>query len=203
MKKVKSSMSDDANLKPILDFITSTNAKLESAINNGRAESEIEEADINVHNSTRAIFNLVSGYTYHPDIAIQEAANALKSILDRYGLSVIYEGYANQLAFINSLLDDLKETNALNSLEALSGCSVLIDQLKNNQQVFSSKLLQYNEEKAKSKLEVSATELKKELIKTINSKLIPYLKAMLIVNSDNYKPFASNVEQLINDINKS
>ncbi|MGQ8336443.1 DUF6261 family protein [Sunxiuqinia sp. A32] len=197
------SLSSDTNLSAILNSLEAENSQLTLAIRRTKVESELEEKDELRDNPLRGLFHMVTGYLYHPDAQIQNSAETVYAILENYGMSMIDESYATESSLVSSLLKDLAKANVLIAIGNLSGCDALIAQLQTAQNEFEQARVAYETEKAQESTEENATEIKKKVVYHINSKLVIYLRAMVLVDESNYGDFGRTIAEIIADNNST
>lgn len=198
-----SRLKNDSYLSVLIPKLLSLRAGLSAAINQMTAESDLEEKDLQRDDKVRALFYLLQGYLYHPDLAIRKAAKTLTAVLDQYGLAIIGESYATESSLINSLLKELSKPKLQEAIAVLSGCAQLITALQTAQNEFEAARLAYEGEKADESKKESATTIKKEVVKLINSKLVVYLRAMVQVDEAAYSEFARTVAEIIESNNET
>ena len=89
------------------------------------------------------------------------------------------------------------------AIAALSGCAELIQALQNSQEAFEITRVTWEREKGKEGALENATELKKEVVKIINEKLVVYLMAMKEANPEMYVEFADTISVIIAENNET
>lgn len=198
----KKNWDADPFLTNIIDQLEATEARLNEAIKQGQAESDLEEFDLGRDKALSELFNLVKGFASISDEA-GNGARTLMNILDRYGLSkTTNSNYANESAYINSLLTDLKESKIAPLIEGLPFVNDAITRLQTAQTKFEQAYDRYMEAMASFSTKNSASSIKTEVVKIINSNLVDYLKTMVKVNSDLYLSTATAVSEIIKDNNE-
>ncbi|MCU4155358.1 hypothetical protein J1N10_05185 [Carboxylicivirga sp. A043] len=195
-------LSDDSFLSDVFQKMGNEEEKLSFAIRQDKTVSELETADDNRDNQLRALYNLSSGYLYHPNETVSAAAHTVCSIFDKYPLSeLLRANYAQESALIESLLKDLEADDVKAAIALLTGVAEIIATIRTAQDAFTSTFVAYSEEKAKHNGKDTATKLKSALLKLINNELVIYLRAMAIAAPDTYGDFAAATAQIIADNN--
>ena len=194
-------IADDAHLTTIFDLVDAGEKKLLTAINRSKAESQLEEKDEVRDNQFRLLYNLVQGALGHPDPLVRTAAEKLFAILDRYSLAIVNENYVTESSLLGSLLEELSDASLETSVAAVSGCAELIASLKAAQDDFENVRTAYEAEKDLDSKTANATTLKKQLVLTINKKLVPYLQVVSENDEAKYGGLAGTLTQIIADNN--
>lgn len=197
----KSGLSSDVFLTGVFSVLIPVSENLTGAIKRMKAESVLEEKDEKRDGYVRGIYYLVQGFLHHPDAAVKAAAVKIDDVIENYGLTIVSESYATETSLIESMLEDLGTTELQVSIEALSGLSQLIANLREAQTEFEQAKLEYDEERVKEGELESATKLKMDVISIINNKLVVYLRAMEQVDNEKYGTFAQTVATIIDDNN--
>ena len=191
-------------------FLTETFAMLKAqsdrmteAIKRSRQISILDEKDAARDKEIRAISAMIQGYLHYPDESVKAAATQAFDVFRKYGLAITRANYASETSWVESLLKDYQTPESQMALMQLPGLQVLIDRLSNAQSEFIAVRVAYEKDLSGLSSEESASNIKPELLDTINSKLVVYLNAMLVANPDGYKEFASAVAQLIQTNNEA
>ena len=147
--------------------------------------------------AVKSLFKLTEGYVYIPIAEMKVAALVVKNILEQYGLSIQNEDYAEKSADIESLLNDLNKPDSMTATAKLLGLSQAITILHKAQKDFEKvALLQAESESVKKDL-ASASKLKQESIKEINTNLVNYMNTMAKVTPATYLATAETIAELI------
>lgn len=197
-----SSLDSDQNLADIMHRIEGHSTKLNGAIRRIKSESELEEKDELRDKAVRGLYYLLQGYTHHPDVVINNAAQKMMDVFEHYGLRIIKESYATESSLIHSLLKDLVKPANVEVIAQLSGAADCISAIQTAQQGFETCHLDYEQDKAEEGTYANASTLKRELVKQVNNQLVVYLKAMSLVNEPTYGDFTRVVAQIIGDSNE-
>lgn len=196
------SLSSDPHLSTMFTELESLSAALTAAINRSKAESDLEEKDEARDTQIRALYYLVMGFLHHPDAAIQQAAQTVNKVFEKYGVSITGESYATESSLIASLLDELSKQKIQNAIALLPGCADVITALQAAQQAFEAARITYEQEKAQESTQASATKQKPELVALINDKIVVYLRAMEVVDEETYGAFARTIATIIAENNE-
>ncbi len=197
----KSSWEAEPYLPTLFDELKEHSLALSASINRTKAESSLDEKDEIRDNLVRGISYMLNGFCFHPVTEVQEAAKGLLVVFEKYGVAIISESYATESSLINALLADLSETAMVEATAKLSGFAELVENLKVAQKEFEAAQLLWEEEKAEPTK--SATELKKDLLATLNGKIVLYLQGMVVVDSAKYGELGRIVAQIIESANQT
>ena len=197
-----SELGTDAHLTEMFNSLTALSAKLTTAINRSKAESTLEEYDAKRDDNVRSLLYLLNGLLHHPDENIQNAAEAVKSVFDKYGLGIIGESYATESSLVASLLEDLSAPDLQESIALLPVCAEIIAALQTAQDQFETVRIAYEKEKGEESIKESATAIKKEVVNLVNNKIVVYLRAMETVDEPVYGNFTRTVAEIIDDNNE-
>ena len=196
-------LSSDPHLSAMFTELESLSAALTAAINRSKTESDLEEKDEARDTQIRALYYLVMGFLHHPDAAIQQAAQTVYKVFEKYGLRIIGESYASESSLIASLLVDLAKQKIQDAIALLPGCADVITALQTAQQAFEATRIAYEQEKAQENTQASATKLKPGLFALINEKIVVYMRAMEIVDMETYGTFARTIATIIAENNEA
>ncbi len=193
------SLQSDEFLTTVVPEIDELQKTLTTALNQDKIKSELEEADAARDEAVRALGSRIEAYLTNPIEATQTAAQALQTVFDKYGKKIVALSYKEESTYIASLLEDLSAESLAESIAALNGMSDAISTLSSAQATFDELYAAYTN--AKSAKADSAYSYRKPLLSAINDKLVTYLSAVVLVFSDKYSPFATNVETVITEVN--
>ncbi len=191
---------DDADLAGICSTLRVLSKKMTQQIFHMKKEATLREFDAKRGATLGSIFHLVKGYIYSPFPAVKEAAKEVRKLLDRYGLEIRRESYTSESSLLNSLLTKLQALSD-SVVEPLSGLHELITLLRADEDAFAHAALQMKYKKMHESSQKSATALKEELLQIINSRLIVYLRGLMVVKEEQYGPFVRLISQMIHDSN--
>ena len=195
-------VQNDALLKAIFDEMKSLSEQITEAILRDKVKSELEEADNVRDEKVRSLFKVVCGYAAMPMEGIAKSGIALKRVIDKYGVRIVNESYANESSLIESLLQDLAVDELKDDIASLSGVSEAIEALRSAQDVFdNARLSYYNAMSVEETSKVSATGIKKPLLYCINNKLVDYLNIVASLNEGLYGEFAGLIAEEIEKAN--
>ncbi len=195
------SLQSDDFLSIIMPEISELSETLTTAYNQDKIKSDFYEADAVRDEAVRALGSLIEAYLTIPVEATQTAAQALKTVFDKYGKKIANSAYATETTQINSLLTDLSAESLADSIAALNGMSDAIETLRSAQAAFDEADNAFS--KALSQKSDSATSYRKPLLSAINEKLVPFLSAAALVIPDKYSAFATRIENAISIANST
>lgn len=191
----------DVHLVAMFSALEPLSVSLSASINRLTAESNLEEKDEERDEPLRSLFYLVAGFLHHPDAAIRAAAEKVNAVIERYGMGITKESYAVESSLVTSMLNDLAAADLQEAIALLSGCAEIIAALQLAQTAFEAARIAYEEEKAEDSTEHSASEIKVEVLKLVNEKIVVYLRAMEVVDVETFGAFARTVAEIISDNN--
>lgn len=198
----KNDWSTDTYLTSIIEVVNGYNSSLIEALNRLKVYSIMADKDYVRDMAIRSLFKLVDGYTYIPFAEIKEAALVVENVLQQYGLNIQNTDYSEESADIESLLNDLNKPEVLTAIAKMQGVAEIISKLRTAQSDFETVALQQAEGESAKKDLVTASKLKKEVIKEINDNMVGYLNTMAKVNPDIYKASALTIAELIDNNNE-
>ncbi|WP_282037571.1 DUF6261 family protein [Saccharicrinis aurantiacus] len=197
----KSSQITNSFLDSLFVHLGERNMQLLTAVRRSKITSMLDDKDELRDEKIRSLYYVLLGASHHPDTAIAKAGIALLAIFNKYGLAMLRESYANESTLLNSLIQDFENPILASDIELVAGCSILIGDLKIMQNDFELVHTQFEEDKALQGNLLSATELKKELIYNINTKLVVYLEAMILAEPKSFGNLTRSIAQIIADNN--
>lgn len=197
----ETALAEDRILKPLFVAIKSDTDLLTDIIKSDRQASDLDKADALRDEVIRNLATLLKGYTAMPIQALQQAGQRLYAIFEKYGMGIIRENYAVQSAHIESMLKDFAEPTLASDIAQLTGVAEVIAQLTKAQKDFNDRRVSYEQATATQSSKTKSTELKKRLLGSINTALLPYLLSMKNLNQSEYISFANAVGQVIADTN--
>lgn len=193
--------SSDPHLTAIFESIINYSQKLTAAINRLKSESELEELDNIRDEKIRAFFNFIKGNIHHPNSTIKRASQALMEVLDIYTLKMVEESYPVESALVRSMLEQLREEKMEEQIGEIPGAEELLMEVTDTESAFDTAYFKVEQEKAELKLKESATEIKKDVIKVVNDSLVVYLRALVMVNENEYGKLTRTIAQVIEENN--
>ncbi|MFB9119672.1 DUF6261 family protein [Bergeyella porcorum] len=200
--KTVTEVSEDKFLKGIYVKLENLYNALSEAIKSGIAHSQLDDADTLRDSKIRMLEKVLNGYQNLPIEDLKKHGQKLYGVFAKYGLGIIKENYVNQSGLIEALLKDLSATDLQASIEALSGVSQSIEELREAQEAFNQQRLDYEKAQAKQGSQEKATSLKKSVVELINNELVQYVRTMKMVNPTQYQTFADEVAEAINTTNE-
>jgi hypothetical protein len=200
----KNDWSTDLYLTSLINSASATNKLMLEAMDRLVIYSQMAEKDQARDMAIRDLFKLVEGYTHIPIAEMQDAAHVVKNELDLYGLSIVNKDYAEETAEVEILLNALRKPDIAAAAALLQGVPQTITVVDTTEQDFENLMLQQAEddgESVKNDL-ATATKLKNEAIREINTNMVGYLNAMAKVNPTTYADIAHTIAELIDNNNE-
>ena len=194
-------LNQDDPIKAIFKNLEEVNSKAIIALKKDKAQSDLDEYDARRDSAYRSLLYLCKGFTHHPEEAVKTSAIALEEVMDKYGFDLVSASYSAESALIDSLMADLENPELAAKMELLPGFTGLTDQLKQAQEGFKQAEYTYLQAREKEHSVPVASHLKKDLMSIINTQLVVYLRAMMVVHPDQYESLASQVAMLISQTN--
>ena len=196
-------LKDEAFLKPLfVEMEEKTNA-LTEAVKRDAVISQLENADAKRDGAIRVLDRLLKGYKTIPLDTLKAYGVQLSAVFKKYGMKMTVENYSSQSNLIDSLLQDLSDSNKAAAIAALPGIAEAIDNIKTAQEEFVKIRANYDKGLAQKGSKETATSLRKPLLELINNKLLTYLSAMKIANPTKYKVFSEDVAVIITSVNEA
>lgn len=191
---------DDSYLQNVMADLKDLSERISGVLKHTRIVSSLEDLDLHRDRCVRAILNLKRAYKKLPDDTIQSHWTALNPVLEDYIPSILEGNYQSKTALVGSLLNDLAEPDMTVHVTALPGLALAVEKLDEAQTAFVDKRLEYQMLSLDGQTE-SATDLKEQIIETVNGKLLVHLAAMSKVNPETYGNFTTLVTNLIKSSN--
>lgn len=192
----------DPNLATCFTALGEKMPEFTKAINRPKAVSLLKEKDAVRDLKTRALHQLLSGYTCHPSETIKAAAQKLLKVFGNYGTVVTRDSYTAESSLLGSLLLNLSKPELRDAIAELSGIAELIADIQAAQADFEQVRVAYEVAKAKEGKLAKTTKIKMEVVEIINNKLVTYLRAMQQLNAETYGVFAATCTQIIGGNNE-
>jgi hypothetical protein len=199
----KKPLVEDTHMVNIFTELRTYTNELTSAINRSKAESNLDKKDVARDEKVKALNYILMGAIHHPDAAVKAAGENLNAIFSKYGLKMTQTSYATESSLIDSLLEDFAAPTLQTDIAAVSGCAAIIAELQAEQNDFKASHFSWEEKKAQEGLTKCATDIKKDVVRSINEKIVLYLNAMSQANATVYGELAQTVAQIINDNNEA
>lgn len=193
----------DQFLEQSFAILEAQSERMTKVINKSRMSPDLNTKDASRDEAVRSLHYLIMGYLNHPDEQVKSAAATVNKVFQQYGLSIINKNYATETALIESLLKDLDNEDVKSALTSLSGMQQTIENLRAINTRFINARIEYEQELAAASNSENATSIKREMLETINAKIIVYLTAMSTANPEHYLTLASEIEQVVNTNNET
>lgn len=201
--KSTATLKDEAFLKPLFVEMEEKANALTEAVKRDAVISQLENADAKRDGAIRVLDRLLKGYKTIPLDTLKAYGVQLSAVFKKYGMKMTVENYSSQSNLIDSLLQDLSDSNKAAAIAALPGIAEAIDNIKTAQEEFVKIRANYDKGLAQKGSKETATSLRKPLLELINNKLLTYLSAMKIANPTKYKVFSEDVAVIITSVNEA
>ena len=192
----------DAFLDRTFAALEEQSGRMTTAINKSRILNDLDVKDEARDEAVRAVHYLVTGYLSQVDKDVKSAAAVVNDVFQKYGLSMVNKNYATETALIESLLEDLDGENVRAALQLLPSLPQAVEALRAANAEFINARVAYEKERATSNAE-NASALKREILDTINRKIVVYLTAMDIADPERYSTLSAEIAQVINTNNET
>lgn len=193
----KATLPEDATLTMIMDELKTNNDLLTTAVNKDEGIAKTEEYDAKRDRAYQNLYHFIFGMT---KLGSADSMT-LWAIMKRYGSGIIKESYTDETSKLNSLIEELNAHST--EIDSVSGTVYLLTELKTAQKEFQDYYSEYVKILNEAGKIQSASEVKPAVMKTINDKLVVYLRTQAQFNADNYGDFANQVAILINKTNEN
>lgn len=198
--KANEAAAGDAFVKSAMAELERLSAEITTAILQDKTLSNLDAADAVRDEAIKNLGAVLAGYAVFPAEEKRTAAAPLKAIYDKYAKAGITNAsYVSESSMIESMLEDFASADAKKAISALEGTEALIKAVRDAENAFAAASDAYVQ--ANASKGASATSLKKPLISVINDKLVPYLTAMQIANSESLAGFIAGCEAEIDRVN--
>lgn len=188
-------------IKKVIDNIKKKADLLSIQIKSNIFKSSRSKFDKIRNNDIQGLFKLTEGFLYTQDTTRASAAEKVWKILNNYGLKIIRENFSSKSSLIKSMLTDLNAESLKSSLEALPDVDKQIVKLRESEAAFANADDEYINATKKDNTVKTPTELKKEIIKIINSQLLVLIEAYLIDEPEKIMDFAAAIKRIIDEQN--
>lgn len=195
----ETALKNDSFLKPLFAEMQTLSDQITEAIKKDKVLSDLDDADGARDEAVKKLFKIVEGYAAMPIENFSTPAAGLKTLLGKFGLGITRASYASESSLIEAMLQDL--TAMQTEVAALPGVAESISAIRDAQSVFNSKRISYTSNLSADRHVESASTIKKPLLELINTKLVPYLETMKMVDAEKFGRFADTVEQSIDSAN--
>lgn len=195
-------LADDASLKSIIDETEVESDRITEAIKRDRVFSDMEEVDMQVEKDARTLKTIVKGYAAMPNEELSTAAKAVLAVIEKFKYSMFKLPLAQQAPNVEAMLMDLSAQPIAAHTNVLPTVPETLEKLRQSQKNFMDKNAAYLKAYAQDADMLSATELRKTLLRLINGKLLVYLSAAVMMNPEKYGTYVLELEKVIEDINQ-
>lgn len=195
-------LASEPMLKPRFAYVLERTTVFNDAIKSAHESVTLEEED---SERDRAFTKLVSALRGYRDLPLEdksEAASFFLEIVERHGgKAIISLPNDQETAILTSMENEFKAEKAKELLKKIEG----IDTLCENVFLHNANVKELSVKKAQiaasNKAEISATEIKKELVSYFNKQILGYLEVMKDMQSDVYGEFATEIFAVVKSAN--
>ncbi len=196
-------LENDMNLTIVMGNMSTTRSALQAAIQQTNVKSPMMKHDAVRDSAHRAVGHIIIGASYNPEAYIKESGKVLLKIFNKYGFSVVDMSFDQESSHISNFLGELRSDGVQEHIANIEGLSTAIDELNRGQNFFNQAITDWKIGKGADGAKINASEVKKALVEHVNDKLVPYLNAMVSVNSELYTPFVQSVSEIMADHNEN
>ncbi len=196
-------LKENNDLAGIMGEINTQEIAISVMINQQRTFAVQDEKDGVRDEIIRDLAKAITGYLAVPVKPIRAAATALSDVFAPFGVSMATETYGVESGLINAFLSKATTPAMKEKTKTLPGIDLLLSSLAEAQADFETSYVAYESAVADKKAVESASALKPVLVETINNKLVTLLRALVMLNENQYGHFATVVGQIIAKANSS
>lgn len=202
MKYDEGDWSFDTHLTEYFNSLKEENAKLKTAINYSKAESDLEAKDELRDEGVRGINHMLAACLKFANVEMKTAAVNVDNVFKKYGVEIVKDSYVTESSLINSMLEDFSTSEMQAEIAKLPGLSILIAELTTAQNNFETARVAFETAMANEGTKESATKLKQAVGIIFNENIVGYLNVMAKLDAAKYKEFALAVGTIIKDTNE-
>ena len=199
----KYDFSEDQYLTQVISTLKDYNSKITEVIGEEKVKSTLAPLDQKRDNSARVIFLEIKAKLLWPNERMANAAQIVSGVLDNYGMELLNLSYNAESSKINALLKDLEKEEIQVAIDVLPGLSMLIDQLRQDQDIFEKAYMEYLDDKSIRQNTLSAGKLAEIIRNQINDNLISYVEIMSKVKNEDYLEFVQVFETILKEHNSN
>lgn len=200
--KKSQELAGDEYLRDIFSKIENMSNDLTVAIRRDKEKSELRVLDRKRDALIRKLQTLIKGHCEAIDPNVSEKARKVLSVFSKYGIKITRENYDSKSSLISSLLDNLNNDTIRDCINQLQYVGDTIQLLRQAENEFVESAVYFNSIRVAGKKLDSATDIKRNLVTHINSKLISYLEVKQDMKNENYERFTNEIYELIDTANK-
>jgi len=192
-----SGITSDTDLVTIMGLLKAQLILFLAAIKRLKGKSDQKANDEARDERITAFYFLLLSFSHHPTQAIKDAAMYLLEIFENYGLEIKDESFTRESSLINSLLAEYDKPKAQEAIAKVPQCDKYVAAMRNTQTVFETSRLDFESAQAQEGTQENATVLKKEVIRIVNTILVPYLNVKVQLHEATYGAFSRTVAEII------
>ncbi len=195
-------LAEEAMLKPRFLHVAERKVVFSDTIKTSREVVALEEEDSQRDLSFSKMMNVLKGYRDMPFEDKSDAAAFFIEIVNRHGgKGIVNLPNDEETAILTSMESEFNSEKALDLLKKIDG----VAELAKSVFLHNAKVKELSVKKAQviasNKTELSATDIKKELVSYFNKQILGYLEVMSDMQSDLYGSFASEIFAVVKAAN--
>ena len=193
----------DESLRNFFAELSALGEKMQGTLSKDKFVSNLSEADQKRDEEWRRTRKVVQGFAANalPDIA--QHGEALLSIVERAGAQIAYKNTLEESGELRALKTQFEQPEMQEHISALPGMQETLDALFSAEDAFFQESLEATKKRTEQKQQMTATELKKQQIALLNTKILPYLRVMSDVKPDVFAVFSRVVQKSVSKANIS
>ena len=161
----------DESLRNFFAELSALGEKMQGTLSKDKFVSNLSEADQKRDEEWRRTRKVVQGFAANalPDIAQHGAA--LLSIVERAGAQIAYKNTLEESGELRALKTQFEQPEMQEHISALPGMQETLDALFSAEDAFFQESLEATKKRTEQKQQMTATELKKQQIALLNTKI--------------------------------
>lgn len=196
----------DSILLPMKEALKAANEQFKSSASNKKLTQQLNELDDERRNAMICLRQLVEGYTRYYDKAVSQAAEAIQTVIDRFGGSAIYRlNYEEETATLRNLLSELTDDPPYQKAVKTVGLDKLLKFLKEKNDAFSEMYL--NRIQQETADDSKSTRVMLTKVRDYYRELVRMLESLAVVSPTDYlfqiiaeiNTVASRQEEILKD----
>ncbi len=196
-----SNITKDIPLQSVINELIAINTTFSSTIAISEMVSQLESYEEIGDTVTKGIYYYLQSCVHLPTSAISLAAEKLLIELKKHGLGASKFSFNEETIHFKSLLESLSSKHHANEINSIPNLKTMVEKLVTTQQDYQDLHNKYLSIQNKKQNKQSASDIKYELLKVLNDKLVIYLRSQIIFNQEVYLNFAQEVASAINKTN--
>ena len=193
----------DESLRNFFAELSALGEKMQGTLSKDKFVSNLSEADQKRDEEWRRTRKVVQGFAANALPAIAQHGAALLSIVERAGAQIAYKNTLEESGELRALKTQFEQPEMQEHISALPGMQETLDALFSAEDAFFQESLEATKKRTEQKQQMTATELKKQQIALLNTKILPYLRVMSDVKPDVFAVFSRVVQKSVSKANIS